>query len=44
MVNWRYVKIGHGRDYRDIVPVKGAYSGAAPQTLNVEVDIQILKD
>lgn len=44
MVNWRYVKIGHGRDYRDIVPVKGVYTGLAAQTLMVEVDVKILED
>jgi transglutaminase-like putative cysteine protease len=44
MVNWRYVKIGHGRDYRDIVPVKGVYTGTAAQTLTVEVDVKILED
>lgn len=44
LMNWRYVKVGHGRDYRDIVPVKGVYSGTANQTLSVEVDVGILKD
>jgi transglutaminase-like putative cysteine protease len=44
MVNWRYVKIGHGRDYRDIVPVKGVYTGTAAQTLTVDVDVRIFED
>ncbi|PLS06957.1 transglutaminase family protein [Neobacillus cucumis] len=44
MVNWRYVKIGHGRDYRDIVPVKGVYTGTAAQTLTVDVDVKVLED
>ena len=44
MVNWRYVKIGHGRDYRDIVPVKGVYTGPAAQTLTVKVDVKVLEE
>ncbi|AIQ12840.1 transglutaminase family protein [Paenibacillus durus] len=40
-VNWRYVKLGHGRDYKDIVPVKGVYRGIAGQ-LEVTVDVQLL--
>lgn len=44
MVNWRYVKIGHGRDYRDIVPVKGVYTGTAAQALTVDVDVRIFED
>lgn len=44
MINWRYVKIGHGRDYRDIVPLKGVYSGTSSQSLKVEVDVKILED
>lgn len=44
MVNWRYVKIGHGRDYRDIVPIKGVYTGIACQDLTVEVDVTVLED
>lgn len=40
-VNWRYVKLGHGRDYKDIVPVKGVYRGPAG-TLEVKVDVRRL--
>ncbi|WP_025691874.1 transglutaminase family protein [Paenibacillus zanthoxyli] len=40
-VNWRYVKLGHGRDYKDIVPVKGVYRGVAGE-LEVTVDVQLL--
>lgn len=36
----RYVKIGHGRDYNDIVPVKGIYLGTSEQYLSVVVDVQ----
>ncbi|MNO17102.1 Protein-glutamine gamma-glutamyltransferase [compost metagenome] len=42
MVNWRYVKLGHGRDYHDIVPVKGVYFGNAAQQLQVTVDVKKL--
>ncbi len=43
-VNWRYVKIGHGRDYKDIVPIKGSYLGVANQTLEIAVDVQKLEN
>lgn len=39
-VNWRYVKLGHGRDYKDIVPVKGVYRGAQG---NLEVTVDVRK-
>jgi transglutaminase-like putative cysteine protease len=39
-VDGRYIKLGHGRDYLDIVPVKGIYRGSAHQKLTVEVDVQ----
>ncbi|WP_147533168.1 transglutaminase family protein [Bacillus marasmi] len=44
LINWRYVKVGHGRDYRDIVPVKGIYQGASAQTMTVEVDVKLVND
>lgn len=40
----RYVKIGHGRDYNDIVPVKGIYQGTSEQSLSVIVDVQKLAE
>lgn len=43
LMDWRYVKVGHGRDYNDIVPVKGVYNGTAKQTLTVDVDVRLLK-
>ena len=43
-VNRRYVKLGHGRDYDDIVPVKGVYRGTPAQNLQVVVDVQKLED
>jgi len=43
-VGWRYVKLGHGRDYKDIVPVKGVYRGTGSQKLTVTVDVRRLDD
>ncbi|MFB9327436.1 transglutaminase N-terminal domain-containing protein [Paenibacillus aurantiacus] len=40
LIGERYVKLGHGRDYRDIVPVKGVYRGAGQSRLDVKVDVQ----
>ncbi|MBD0382606.1 transglutaminase family protein [Paenibacillus sedimenti] len=42
-VNWRYVKLGHGRDYNDIVPVKGVYRGTGEQELEVFVDVRLIE-
>ncbi|MDO3410367.1 transglutaminase family protein [Saccharibacillus sp. CPCC 101409] len=42
-VNWRYVKLGHGRDYKDIVPVKGVYKGGTSR-LDVTVDVRLAED
>lgn len=39
LIGERYVKLAHGRDYRDIVPVKGVYRGASPSELEVTVDV-----
>jgi transglutaminase-like putative cysteine protease len=36
-VDERYIKIGHGRDYSDIPPVKGTYKGRAEESLQVKV-------
>lgn len=35
----RHVKVGHGRDYTDVVPFQGVHAGDAPQTLDVGVTI-----
>ncbi len=43
-VGERYVKLGHGRDYKDIVPVKGVYFGGGDQVLHVTVDVRKLDD
>ncbi|MBW7474644.1 transglutaminase family protein [Paenibacillus oenotherae] len=39
-VGERYVKLGHGRDYKDIVPVKGVYHGMSNAILDVTVDVK----
>ncbi|WP_276353421.1 transglutaminase family protein [Cohnella caldifontis] len=41
LIDWRYVKLGHGRDYTDIVPVKGIYRGTGEQELTVTVDVRL---
>lgn len=43
-VGERYVKLGHGRDYKDIVPVKGVYRGAGEQKLVVKVDVRKVEE
>ena len=32
-----YVKIGHGRHYRDVPPIKGVYRGTATAKLDASV-------
>jgi transglutaminase-like putative cysteine protease len=36
----RHVKIGHGRDYDDVPPLRGTFSGHAFHTLHVGVEIR----
>jgi transglutaminase-like putative cysteine protease len=36
----RHVKIGHGRDYDDVSPLRGIYQGPADQVLDVSVEMQ----
>lgn len=43
-VGERYVKLGHGRDYKDIVPVKGVYRGTGNQSLKVMVDVRKIEE
>ncbi|MBB3108347.1 transglutaminase-like putative cysteine protease [Paenibacillus phyllosphaerae] len=40
LIGERYVKLGHGRDYKDIVPVKGVYRGTSEARLDVKVDVR----
>jgi transglutaminase-like putative cysteine protease len=35
----RHVKVGHGRDYTDVVPFQGVHAGEASQTMDVSVTI-----
>jgi transglutaminase-like putative cysteine protease len=41
-VGLRHVKIGHGRDYTDVPPLRGVFGGAAVPSLGVTVDIRRL--
>ena len=41
-VGLRHVKIGHGRDYDDVPPLRGVFSGAAAPSLGVTVEIRRL--
>ncbi|WP_332696151.1 transglutaminase family protein [Halalkalibacter lacteus] len=42
-IDWRYIKIGHGRNYNDIVPFKGIYKGTGTHNLDVSVDVKIYR-
>lgn len=39
-IDWRYIVLAHGRDYKDIVPVKGVYRGTPNQMLDVTVNVE----
>jgi transglutaminase-like putative cysteine protease len=41
-VNGHYVKIGVGRDYADVPPLKGTYRGTAERFLSVDVIVTLL--
>jgi transglutaminase-like putative cysteine protease len=41
-VGLRHVKIGHGRDYDDVSPLRGTYSGRPQATLAVVVEMRRL--
>ncbi|MEA3018639.1 MAG: hypothetical protein QOI47_163 [Actinomycetota bacterium] len=43
-VGLRHVKIGHGRDYDDVSPLRGVYSGPQAATLGVAVEMRRLSD
>ena len=42
-VGLRHVKIGHGRDYDDVPPLRGVVGGEATPSLGVAVDIRRLR-
>lgn len=44
VIDWRYVKTSHGREYSDVAPVKGVYKGAVAQDLNVAVNVEYIKN
>ncbi|MGI8794511.1 MAG: transglutaminase family protein [Acidimicrobiales bacterium] len=39
-VGLRHVKIGHGRDYDDVQPLRGAYTGSKEAALEVSVEMR----
>lgn len=39
-VGLRHIKIGHGRDYDDVSPLRGVYAGPAQHELHVAVEIR----
>jgi transglutaminase-like putative cysteine protease len=39
-VSTRHVKIGHGRDYDDVPPLRGLYAGSASPTVTASVEIR----
>jgi transglutaminase-like putative cysteine protease len=43
LVDWQYVRTAFGRDYFDIQPLKGVFSGAAEQELEVSVNVRIVE-
>ena len=43
LIDQRYIKIGSGRDYADVPPVRGTWKGAASETLSVAVRVSSLE-
>jgi len=43
-VSLRHVKIGHGRDYDDVPPLRGVYTGPPQATLDVGVEMRRLSE
>ena len=44
LVDWQYVRTAIGRDYFDVQPLRGVFSGAAEQRLEVSVHVKIAGD
>jgi len=42
-VDERYIKIGSGRDYDDVPPVRGTYKGSALEKLSVSVKVSSME-
>jgi transglutaminase-like putative cysteine protease len=43
LIDDRFAKIAHGRDYRDVSPVRGIYKGASRSTMSVNVAMEALQ-
>jgi transglutaminase-like putative cysteine protease len=43
-IGLRHVKIGHGRDYDDVMPLRGVYTGPTHASLEVAVEMRRLSD
>ena len=43
-VGFRHVKIGHGRDYDDVPPLRGVYTGPPDAQLDVSVEMRRLSE
>jgi len=43
VVDDRYIKIGSGRDYGDVPPVRGTYKGASSEKMSVSVRVSALE-
>jgi hypothetical protein len=39
LIGVRHVKIGHGRDYDDVPPLRGTYAGPEESSLDVRVAV-----
>ena len=42
LVDWQYVRVAIGRDYRDVQPTRGVFQGRCAQRLSVAVDVERL--
>lgn len=43
LVDWQYVRTAIGRDYFDVPPNRGVFNGAADQTVDIAVYIDLIK-
>ena len=42
LIDDRFARVGIGRDYRDVSPVRGVYKGASRSTMSVNVEMEPL--
>lgn len=40
LVDWQYVRVAAGRDYTDVLPLRGVFLGMREQRLDVEVEVR----